>query len=173
MLISKPRVTIIAYDSSDAHTYRNCLETCNYHVDVIWIGSYEELMAVFNDANATSDTIIIDTHGDSDKGFVSDSNPTFTFADIANTKGLFGKRVVSTACDSGTDRFVESFNKAGTSAYVAPKKEVGGPETIIFLTTFFYNLNKTTFYPDVEPSDWSKVSQMKEVWGEDWVFSGC
>jgi len=155
MYTPKPTATIIAYDSLDAHTYRLCLEACNYHTEVIWVGSHEELKQIFNNSSTTKDIIVIDAHGDPNIGFVADSEENFTFADISAATGLQNKKIISTACYSGTSHFLDSFKQAGVETYVAPINAVSTPASIIFLTRLFYHLNKSAFYPEVATTNWN------------------
>jgi len=168
-MIKKQRVTAIAFGSSDIYTYRLCLEACNYEVRTIWTGSKEELLYTFSDASATDEIIIIDAHGDEKKGFVGEDE-TVTFAEIAASKGLEGKIVVSTSCYSGTEEFIRSFNSAEIKSYVAPVDGVTGPSSIIFITNLFYQLNKTAFYPESDSSSWEEALKKAVKLSEgDWV----
>ena len=169
MLIQKQLATVIAYGSSDAHMYRMCLEVCNYQVKVIWIGSIEELKQTFNDSSVTDDMIVIDAHGDEEKGFVAEGDEMFSFADIASAKGLQGKTILSTACYSGTTEFAKSFKSASVKSYVAPVDGVTGPVSIMFITSLFYSLNKTAFYPELEKMTWEEsVAEAVKLSSDEW-----
>ncbi len=168
MLIPKKLATIVSYESNDAHVFRECLEACNYRTDVIWIGSREEFLSVLNDPRTTNEIIIIDCHGDPEKGFVTDIEEPVGFHEISALKGLEGKNVIGAACFAGTERFIKAFKESRVASYVGASGNISAPSIILFITTLFYALNRGTFYPELGGVLWKKaVEETMQKFGQD------
>lgn len=152
-------MTIVSYESNDAHVFRECLEACNYRADVVWIGSREEFLSVLNDSQATDNIVVIDCHGDPEKGFMTDTEEPIGFQDISALKGLKGKNVIGAACFSGAESFIEAFKKSGVASYIGASGNISAPSIILFITTLFYAFNRGTFYPELGDMTWKKAME--------------
>ncbi|KKT85912.1 MAG: hypothetical protein UW85_C0010G0003 [Parcubacteria group bacterium GW2011_GWA1_Parcubacteria_45_10] len=168
MPIPKKSATIVVYESPDGHVIRECLEACNYRTDVIWIGSREEFLSVLNNPRTTNDIVVIDSHGDPEKGFVTDMEKPVGFDEISALKGLQGKNVVGAACFMGVQGFTEAFKKAGVGSYVGASDNISTPSIILFITTLFYSFTRGSFYPELGDVSWKKaVEEAVQKFKED------
>ncbi len=153
MSFFRPRIPAAVIDcgaTGEAMLVRGLLETMNAVVILHQPGTPGDLLLLLGQGAAAPRFIVICAHGDENGIVLGSFAPHVDTTDLvegslppARLSGrinLPGAIVLSTACDTGADRFAAAFLQGGVSAYIAPAGCPEGDDAALFVHHFFHEI---------------------------------
>ena len=144
------RVTIIAIgDMSEASLLRLQLEGMGADVRLCPLGKPSAFFTAFDFYGQPADIVVLSAHGDEDGIVFPEMAPGADSLELPGdriTPELIGRVaaqsavVVSTACDTGKQAFVDAFHAAGASIYIAPEGYPDGVDVPVLLALAFFKV---------------------------------
>lgn len=132
-------VNLITGQNTDglAVPVRSALETMAISVDVRPVRNWVALPSALGPPVAPYTVLCL--HGDGQGNFLGAGHiGVLAAAELAANASLQGSTVISIACSSGRDAYVDAILNSGAAAYIAPEQPPLGHAGVMFLVSLFF-----------------------------------
>jgi hypothetical protein len=143
-LVLQEPLSIIALGDTGTEpmALRGVLEAFNYRVEIHWVGSRKQFIAILRGDIPTHPYVVLSAHGDERGILVPDEAPVGA-DELAEVVHLPDRVLLSLACRTGGDAFAKAFLAGGCHAYIAASEEMEASSALLFAIHLFYFLSPT------------------------------